>query len=73
MNGKTNMTNLKLKPNDQSSARCWFCRSEKSVNYIGKIVNTNPMSTNRFMQIYVCEKCAEYHDGDFIRWEVWEK
>lgn len=65
--------NPKLKPNNEHMARCWFCRSAKSVNYIGKIVNTNPTSERRFMKIYVCEKCAEYHANDFVKWEDWEK
>lgn len=50
-------------------ARCWFCRTDQKVNYVGKIVNTHPLSENRFMKIYVCEKCAENHKYDFIDWE----
>ena len=46
--------------------RCWFCRTNKSVKYIATIVNTNPISPRRFMEILVCNKCALIHNGDFI-------
>lgn len=47
-------------------ARCWFCRTDKSVKYEAKMVNTNPLSENRYMEIYVCNKCALNHYNDFI-------
>lgn len=50
-------------------ACCWFCRTNRNVNYVGKIVNTYPLSENRFMKIYVCGRCAENHKDDFIDWK----
>lgn len=49
------------------SARCWFCRTNKSVKYKAKMVNTNPLSANRYMEILVCNKCALNHQIDFIK------
>lgn len=46
--------------------RCWFCRTNKSVKYVAKMVNTSPLSQNRYMEIYVCNKCAAFHMDDFI-------
>ena len=46
--------------------RCWFCRTDKSVKYTAKMVNTNPLSENRYMHILVCNKCALTHSHDFI-------
>ena len=46
--------------------RCWFCRTNKSVKYTAKIVNTNPLSENRYMHILVCNTCALIHNDDFI-------
>lgn len=46
--------------------RCWFCRTNKSVKYTAKMVNTNPISENRYMDILVCNKCALIHIHDFI-------
>lgn len=46
--------------------RCWFCRTNKSVKYEATIVNTNPISPRRFMEILVCNKCALLHRSDFI-------
>ena len=48
-------------------ARCWFCRTDKSVKYEAKMVNTNPLSENRYMDILVCNKCALNHANDFIK------
>ena len=50
-----------------SSMRCWFCRTDKSVKYEAKMVNTNPKSENRYMHILVCNKCALIHNNDFIK------
>ena len=50
--------------------RCWFCRTNKSVKYTGKIVNTNTMSENRYMHIIVCNTCALIHNDDFIDQEA---
>ena len=50
--------------------RCWFCRTNKSVKYTAKIVNTNPLSENRYMHILVCNKCALVHNDDFIEQEA---
>lgn len=46
--------------------RCWFCRTNKSVKYTAKMINTNPISPNRYMNILVCNKCALNHSQDFI-------
>ncbi len=46
--------------------RCWFCRTNKSVKYTAKMINTNPISPNRYMHILVCNKCALNHSQDFI-------
>ena len=47
--------------------RCWFCRTDKSVKYEAKMVNTNPKSENRYMHILVCNKCALIHVNDLIK------
>ena len=47
--------------------RCWFCRTDKSVKYGAKMVHTNPLSERRYMEIYVCNKCALNHANDFIK------
>ena len=52
------------------SARCWFCRTNKSVKYTVKMVNTRPLSENRYMEILVCNKCALIHINDFIEEEI---
>lgn len=49
--------------------RCWFCRTDKSVKYTAKMVNTHPLSENRYMHILVCSKCALIHNSDFIEQE----
>lgn len=46
--------------------RCWFCRTDKSVKYEAIMVNTKPLSENRYMHILVCNKCALNHADDFI-------
>jgi hypothetical protein len=50
------------------SARCWFCRTDKSVKYEATMINVNPSprDTRRFMHIPVCNKCALIHKNDFI-------
>lgn len=50
--------------------RCWFCRTNKSVKYQARMVNTNPLSKNRYMDILVCNKCALNHANDFIEEET---
>ena len=59
---------MKLIPNSErnKSNRCWFCRTDKSVKYIAKMVSTNPFSENRYMEILVCNKCALIHSNDFV-------
>ena len=50
--------------------RCWFCSTNKSVKYTAKMVNTNPISKNRYMHIHVCNKCALIHNNEFIDQEA---
>ena len=59
---------MKLIPIEKrdKSMRCWFCRTDKSVKYEARMVNTNPLSQNRYMHILVCNKCALNHSQDFI-------
>ena len=58
---------MKLIPiSERSGGRCWFCRTDKSVKYEAKMVNTNPKSNERYMHILVCNKCALNHQNDFI-------
>lgn len=52
------------------SMRCWFCRTDKSVKYEAKMVNTNPLSEHRYMHILVCNKCALIHNNDLIEEET---
>lgn len=49
---------------------CMSCPFYKSVKYTAKIVNTNPLSENRYMHILVCNKCALVHNDDFIEQEA---
>ena len=49
--------------------RCWFCRTNKSVKYVAKMINTNPLSEKRYIHILVCNKCALIHKYDFIEEE----
>lgn len=48
------------------SMRCWFCRTDKSVKYEARMINTNPRSQNRYMRILVCNKCVLHHKMDFL-------
>lgn len=59
---------MKLIPIEErdKSMKCWFCRTDKSVKYLARMVNTNPMAKSRFMTILVCNKCALYHQYDFL-------
>lgn len=57
---------FKLLVDRNPSARCWFCRTNKSVKYSAKIVNTNPLSENRYMDILVCNRCVLNHINDLI-------
>ena len=63
---------LKLIPISERSPemRCWFCHTNKSVKYEAKMVNTNPLSESKYMNILVCNKCALYHQIDFIEQET---
>jgi len=45
-------------------ARCWFCRTNKSVKYTAEFINPNLKSNNRYMKIYLCNKCALIHNDD---------
>lgn len=40
---------------------CWFCRTNKSVKYIGQILNPCPWADNRYLDIYICNKCVVIH------------
>ena len=58
---------MKLIPiSERNGCRCWFCRTDKSVKYEARMINTNPHSQNRYMRILVCNKCALYHKRDFV-------
>lgn len=61
---------MKLIPNSERNKcnRCWFCRTDKSVKYLARMVNTNPISENRYMKILVCNKCALIHQMDFVEY-----
>ena len=62
---------MKLIPiSERKGCRCWFCRTDKSVKYEAKMVNTNPQSENRYMHILVCSMCAIIHKQDFIEEEL---
>lgn len=41
--------------------RCWFCGTNKSVKYIGEIINPCPTAKNRFIEITMCNKCCALH------------
>lgn len=41
--------------------RCWFCGANKSVKYIGQIVNPCTTANNRYLDILICNKCALLH------------
>ena len=60
---------MKLIPIEErdKSMKCWFCRTDKSVKYVARMVNTNPNSLNRFMSILVCNKCVLFHQHDFVQ------
>lgn len=59
---------MKLIPIEKrdKSMRCWFCRTDKSVKYEARMINTNPHSQNRYMRILVCNRCALHHQHDFL-------
>lgn len=42
--------------------RCWFCGTNKSVKYHGKIVNPCLTAENRYIDILCCNKCVLQHD-----------
>lgn len=71
------MSRYKLIPIKERNplCRCWFCKTEKSVKYQGKIVNprffesiktSNPQP---YMGIYICNKCVINHKYDLIELE----
>ena len=61
---------MKLIPiSERKGCRCWFCRTDKSVKYEAKMINTRPKSEYRYMNILVCNKCALIHNNDFIEEE----
>lgn len=37
---------------------CWFCRTDKSVKYKIKVLNTNQFSENIYIDVLVCNRCA---------------
>lgn len=41
--------------------RCWFCGTNKSVKYTGKIMNPCPTASNRYLDILMCNKCCALH------------
>lgn len=42
--------------------RCWFCNTNKSVKYRGKIPNAYAVSiNNEWIDIIFCNKCAARH------------
>ena len=55
-----------LSAGERKGARCWFCGTNKSVKYAAQIVNTNPLSSLKYMDILVCNKCAANHMDGFI-------
>lgn len=40
---------------------CWFCGTNKSVKYIGQILNPCLWADNRYLNIFICNKCALLH------------
>lgn len=55
-----------LSAEERRGAKCWFCGANKSVKYAAQMVNTNPLSSLKYMDILVCNKCAANHMGDFV-------
>ena len=49
--------------------RCWFCGADKSVKYMGTILNPCPTANNRFHKIMMCNKCAILHEKHLV--EYW--
>lgn len=71
--GKVNNKNqdgiaLKLIPIKErnSVSRCWFCKTNKSVKYTGKVLNPCFTASNRYIDIVLCNKCAAIHRNDLI-------
>lgn len=46
--------------------RCHFCGTNKSVKYIGKILNPHITANNRFLNIIMCSKCALLHTDELV-------
>lgn len=55
-----------LSEEERKGSRCWFCRANKSVKYVVRMINTNPLSDLKYMDILVCNKCAANHMDDFV-------
>ena len=55
-----------LSAGEREGARCWFCRTNRSVKYAAQMINTNPLSSLKYMDILVCNKCAANHMNDFV-------
>lgn len=47
--------------------RCHFCGTNKSVKYVGKILNPCTTANNRFLNIIMCNKCALIHINDLVK------
>lgn len=58
----------KLMPMKERSPmnRCHFCRTNKSVKYIGKVLNPCVTANNRFIEIMMCNKCAVLHLNELV-------
>lgn len=55
-----------LSTEERKGARCWFCGTNKSVKYVAQMVNTNSLSSLKYMNILVCNKCVANHMNDFV-------
>ena len=61
---------LKLSPIKERNnvSRCWFCKTNKSVKYTGKVLNPCLTASNRYIDILLCNKCALIHRNDLVEW-----
>ena len=56
------MSKFKLMPiKERQGYCCYFCRTDKSVKYYGKILNPCITANNRFIDIVMCNKCTALH------------
>ena len=53
--------------------RCWFCGTDKSVKYMGTIMNPCPTSNNRYSKIIMCNKCALRHEKHLLEYWLGDK